>query len=104
MPVPDRISDVLAKDPMFAQTVDGDPIARERTCACGKRFTQRLLSERFLSIVEKQSRHAIDTLSKQIPGFYVPVHCPPCERRDLGRQARLDDMKRIPTDRYEAAD
>ena len=89
---PESISSVMAGDPTFGER-DGMPIVRERVCACGRRFTQRQLSERFLTIVANQSKRAIDVLSEQIPGFFVPVHCPPCERRDLGHRARLDEMQ-----------
>jgi len=78
-------------DRWFAKNAKGEPIARERTCECGRRFTQRLLSQHFLEIAEKAK--AIELVAKQIPGFYIPVHCPPCERRDLGMQGRKDEYK-----------
>jgi hypothetical protein len=82
------ISDVIASDPMFAHDEKGKTIVRERSCECGKRFTQRLLSARFLAIAERQGIGALRALQRGVPDFYVPVHCPPCERRDLGFAAR----------------
>lgn len=96
---PTNLAGAMALDPMFFRDADGKPVTRQRTCLCGRAFTQRLLSERFLAIVEKQSRKAIDVLSKQIPDFYVPVHCPPCERRDLGHAARLAEFAIEPNQR-----
>ena len=93
MPQPEKLAAILASDPMFANNAKGDPITRERTCECGRKFTQRLLSERFLTIVERKSRHAIDLLTKEIPGYYVPVFCLPCESRDLGRSARMANAR-----------
>jgi hypothetical protein len=104
---PDSLADAIAGDPMFSVDEKGRPVMRQRTCGCGRGYTQRLLSERFLGIVEKQSKRAIGFLSEQIPGFWVPVHCPSCESRDLGRQARIDEAKREQhhfTDREETAD
>jgi hypothetical protein len=89
---PETLVALLERDPFFANDANGNPIARERTCECGRRFRQRLLSERWLSIAEKA--HAMELVTKQIPGYFVPVHCPACERRDLGIQARRDDIRR----------
>jgi len=91
MPQPESLARMLGRDPMFAVDANNETIQRERTCECGRRFTQRLLSERWLSIAERA--HAIGLVTKQIPGFYIPVHCPPCERRDLAMQGRKDEYK-----------
>lgn len=80
-----------ADDPMFAKNRAGEPITRERTCECGKPFTQRQLSAHFCEIVEKVG--GMNAVMRQIPDLFVPVHCPPCERRDLGRQATLDTVR-----------
>lgn len=103
---PENIADAMGRDRMFATTTDGKPITRESKCECGQRFVQRLLSERFLEIVERSSRTAMAVMERQVPGFYVPVHCPPCERQDLGRQARVADLRLLPShhERPEAAD
>lgn len=77
-----------ADDPMFSKNAQGEVITRERSCECGRRFTQRLLSERFMGIVEKQGAKALELIKRDIPDYFVPVHCPPCERRDLGYSAR----------------
>jgi hypothetical protein len=100
---PQSLAMLLERDPMFANDDDGNPIHRERMCECGRRFMQRLLSERFLSIAEKA--RAIDLVTKQIPGFFIPVHCPACERRDLGMQGKKDEYKHQPPQPFgEAAD
>jgi DNA-directed RNA polymerase subunit M/transcription elongation factor TFIIS len=80
-----------AHDPMFAVRSDGEPITRQRTCECGTAFTQRLLSERFCTAVEAAG--GMRAVLRQIPDLYVPVHCPRCERIDLGRQARIDTSR-----------
>lgn len=103
---PESIADAMGQDRMFAHTADGKPIIRQATCECGKSFAQRLLSERFLEIVDRSSRNAMAVMERQVPGFYVPVHCPRCERIDLGRQARVDSVRLLPShhERPEAAD
>lgn len=68
-------------------------VERKRRCECGREFTQRQLTERFVEIAEGYSTRAVALLRAQIPDFFVPVHCPSCERRDLGRQARMDESK-----------
>lgn len=75
----------------------GQTIERQATCACGRTFTQMLLSPRELAAAERLG--VIDRIRTQIPGFYVPVHCPPCERQDLGRQARIEQARDIPSSR-----
>lgn len=94
----------IAGDKTFGLGADGKQITRERTCECGQRFTQIQLSERFLTIAETFSAQAIAAVTRQIPGFYVPVHCPRCERVDLRRQGYIDEQNRIPEDRDVAAD
>jgi hypothetical protein len=76
-----------ALDKTFAKDTDGKPLVRESMCECGRRFRQRLLSERFLTIVEKAKAMAL--FQKHVPGFWVPVHCPPCESKELGRMSRM---------------
>ncbi len=89
------IDGLMADNPMFARKADGSPIARQSACECGKKFTQRLLSERFLTIVEKHSRRAMEIFAKQVPGFFVPVHCPKCEGRDLAHAARIAESRDV---------
>lgn len=79
---------MLDDDPTFAKDASGKPISRERLCECGTRFRQRLLSERFMLIVEKQGKAALELMRREIPDYFVPVHCPKCERRDIGMSAR----------------
>ncbi len=102
MPQPESLAGLLESDPMFANDVEGNPIHRRRSCECGVFFTQRLLSERFLTIVDRG--RGIQGMIRQVPEFYVPVHCPKCERRDLGMQARRDEFKHLPQPFGEAAD
>lgn len=101
---PESIVDQLRNNPMFAMDAEGKPIARDRNCECGQKFTQRLLSDRFFRIVAKRGARCLEMFEKQIPQGYVPVHCPRCERRDIGIQARLDDTRPHYTERDEAAD
>lgn len=96
MTQPESIGAMMGRDPMFSHGADGEPVTRKAKCECGRGFTQRLLSERFLTIVEAHSRRAIEFTAKQIPGFFVPVHCPACERMDLGMQARRDEYTQQP--------
>lgn len=93
-PVP--VATLIARDGMFAvDAATGEPIIRERACGCGRRFTQRCLSPRFMEIAEGKSAHAVKLVMQQIPDLFVPVHCPSCESRDLGRQSRLDEANRF---------
>lgn len=82
----------ISRSKMFAHDAHGNPISRDRTCECGRRFSQHQLSETFMRITEGKSKRAAQLVLAQCPGLFVPVHCPACERRDLGRQARLDEM------------
>lgn len=90
-PKPPGAEHPFADDPMFAKNAAGEPITRARTCECGASFTQRQLSAHFCEIVEKAG--GIRAVMRQIPDLFVPVHCPPCERKDLGRQQRLDTVR-----------
>lgn len=102
---PESLATIADRDPMFSHDETGKPIVRERICECGHRFTQRLLSERFLAIVERKGAKAMDLMRRDIPDFFVPKHCPPCERRDLGRHARMHEARQeLPPHVGEAAD
>lgn len=92
---PTSVADAITHDPMFGRTAEGMLIERERACECGRRFTQHILSERFMRIVEQQSKHAAELVTKQVPGLWIPVHCLSCERRDLGHQATIDESRRL---------
>lgn len=61
----------------------GQHITRERTCACGRRYIQLLLSDRWLAVVEQAGAGAEAALFRDVPTGYVPVLCPACERRAL---------------------
>lgn len=64
-------------------------VERETTCACGRSFTQMQVSVPELEALERMGR--IDSFLAAVPDGFVPVHCPPCETKDLGRQARIDE-------------
>lgn len=87
------VADLVKRDQAFSHNAAGDPIERDRTCECGRVFTQRLLSERFMAMAEKHSPRAAQLIMQQIPDLFVPVHCPHCERVELGRQARIDGAR-----------
>lgn len=73
---------------------DGTPVTRDAQCECGQMFRQQQLSPAWLEWVERVARNprrAIQAIQRQIPDYYVPVHCPPCERIDIGRQALIDE-------------
>jgi len=82
------VAAIIAKDRMFAHAENGDPITRERKCLCGRTYRQTLLSADFMRLVESRGQHAVDVFVKQIPDMYVPVHCPVCERHDIGNHAK----------------
>lgn len=73
---------------------EGQEVTRERTCECGVTFTQRIFSERFLSIFE--AAHAIEATVAQVPGLWVPVHCPACERKEIRQRAYIAGVSRRP--------
>lgn len=107
MSQPESLAQQMRHNPWFAHDANGDPITRERSCECGVRFTQRLLSERFFRVIQNQGKRCLELFEKQIPQGYVPVHCPKCERRDIGHQARVDGIRSIPdtyVEKHEAAD
>lgn len=89
--------------PWLAHDRNGQQVSRPKTCECGKAFTQALLSERFLAMIERRSKNCLTLMEREIPGGWVPVHCPPCESKDLGMQARRASYLNY-TDRDEAAD
>jgi hypothetical protein len=104
----ERVADVVRGDRMFSHDAAGNPIVRDARCECGRSFTQTLLSERFLAIVDRQSPRAMAIFREQIPEFFVPVFCPACERKDIGYHARKDEFNRVPDapfgERADAAD
>ena len=69
---------------------------REARCECGREFEQRQLTERFMTVVEKFGDGAVRAMMRDVPELYVPVHCPMCERRDIGRHARIHDTRSLP--------
>jgi hypothetical protein len=87
---------------------DGKPrrvyVTRGAVCECGTGFTQRHLSARFLSMCEKwNGGGALRAVERQIPGFFVPVHCPKCERRDLQLEAKRLEYRALPDDYSQGA-
>lgn len=85
----------IRMDPMFSHDVDGHVVERRARCECGRVFRQVLLSERFLTIVERQGPHAVERFMRQVPQMYVPVFCPRCERADIKRQAMIDNYRAV---------
>lgn len=67
---------------------DGKEIARNIECGCGKTFTQHRVAFRFVeSLAEGRGERAAALFMEQIPGGWVPVFCPTCERKDLNSVA-----------------
>jgi hypothetical protein len=87
---------------MFQHRTDGSVVTRDTTCECGTAFQQAMLSERFMGIAEKGGGALCVT--RDIPELYVPVHCPPCERKDLGRAARIAEARSLPEHRQPFGD
>jgi hypothetical protein len=81
-------------DGWFAVDVNGNVVTRERVCECGRAFTQQLVSARMVRLVERRGARAVEAFVAQIPDGYVPVHCPACERVDIGFWARRADLRR----------
>lgn len=78
---------------MFAMRIPEDggqpvPVTRAKTCDCGAEFTQYQMAMSELESLERMGH--LKTFLRKIPDAFVPVHCPPCERNDLDRQARID--------------
>jgi hypothetical protein len=71
----------------------GQLVEREAVCSCGRSFHQQQLSASWLETMERRSARIVASLATQAPGFWVPAHCGPCERADLGRQARIDEAR-----------
>lgn len=67
------------------------PITRVRVCECTRQFTQHLLSPTQCASWERQG--VITNVLAQIPDLFVPVRCPGCESKELGRQARIDEAR-----------
>ena len=89
---PARIS--LNKSGFFATGDDGQEITRPAKCAvCAEPFTQRILSERFMLAIEKRGPAAMAKLRNQIPDLWCPVYCPPCERKALGHEGRMAELR-----------
>lgn len=66
----------------------GRVIDRAAVCACRRQFTQYQLSVSQCAAWERLG--VMPNVLRQIPELYVPVHCPGCESKDLGRQAQID--------------
>jgi hypothetical protein len=75
----DRISDHLSG--WLARNEQGDPITRAAECECGRVFQQSLLNPAFVGANPRVAKEFL----KQIPHGYVPIFCPACESKDLGR-------------------
>lgn len=74
----------------FARHAPGTPdagrvIERDRSCLCGRRFVQSQVSAEFVALAERAGGRASEALVRDVPSGWVPVHCPACESRHLGR-------------------
>jgi hypothetical protein len=79
----------------------GQLIERTHTCECGRAFRQNQLSVSFLEAME--ARGTIKLFEQQTPGFWVPVHCGPCERVQLRFRQQVDDARQLGNDRRASA-
>lgn len=79
---PVHVAALLDRDPMWHRLPTGEIDKREAACGCGATYTQRRLSVRWMTMAER-GRGAQQVMD-QIPGLYVPVLCPKCERRSIG--------------------
>ncbi len=81
---------------MLAVDEKGQTISRDVYCRrCGKPHQQFQLAMHYLDSVARISEGALTAMTQQVPGFWVPVYCPPCERKDLGfGQHVVDDDRR----------
>ncbi len=84
-----RLRQIESVGGFFSQNAEGEPITRDRTCSCGRVYTQTLLSERFLTMVERRGERAMALMRRHVPDFYVPVFCPKCERTELAALERM---------------
>jgi hypothetical protein len=71
----------------------GQLIERRATCQCGSEFAQMQLSASWLSTMERRNPQIVQAFAQQTPGFWVPAHCPPCERKDLTLRAQIDEAR-----------
>lgn len=83
----------------FSYDGDGVQVVRQATCLCGAPFTQSLLSERFMAMVEKKGEAAVQLMLRELPGLYSPPDCPRCTRRALGRGVELSTTPRLMQER-----
>lgn len=84
----------LGRSDWFANDASGNPITRRKNCeVCRKEFTQRLLSERFMQMIERRGPNAMAKLRLSIPDLYVPVYCPSCERMALDHEGRKAEQR-----------
>jgi hypothetical protein len=96
---PAPVSSTFVARGMFAHRPGEDekaaptPVERPQTCRCGREFTQSFMAPSELEALERMGH--IDTFMRQIPGGWVPVHCPKCERGQLTLQKQLDDARRL---------
>ena len=85
----------MTTDSIFELDDAGAVISRFNTCECGQEFEQHALSRRFLEMVAHNDGHALAGVTRDVPGHFVPVHCPKCERKDIRFAAAMADAKRL---------
>lgn len=86
-------------DGWFAKDENGKVIEIPATCRCGREYTQKVLSHRFMEIVERRGPKAVDILMRDVPSLRVPVDCPACESKALGYARPSVDTWMVPVRR-----
>lgn len=68
---------------------DGTMVERQHICPdCQRIYTQHKIAFRFVeSLAKGRGERAANTFIKDVPEGWVPVLCPPCESKELGRIA-----------------
>lgn len=65
----------------LAKNEKGEIVTRSAQCVCGKVYQQSMLNPSFIDAKPNIAKEFL----RQIPDGWVPVYCPPCESRELGR-------------------
>ena len=62
---------------------DGRYVTRECVCKCGREFTQRQVSKKFVDKSLRPFGNALAQFQALAPTGFLPLNCIPCERRAL---------------------
>lgn len=80
---------------------NGTEITQRNTCDCGKQYTQWRIAFRFVeALANGRGEKAAKLFMDQIPGGWVPVFCPSCERKELATRANRVYFPPLPDDDY----